>query len=223
MDQTPPAAPTNLVCTPGGGSGEFGLEWDAPADPADVAGVKVYLSESGGQFNRIRKLPMSDGQIDTSLAGGTRWEVVVFPMPEAVPIDLAVSVYDSAGNESGWDTIDAFFAGAIGPCYSGPPAAPTDFTIDNGGGSGEIVLVINSPIGDVASYSMSVDQGSGVQELTSSGMQYIPSTGHTQVVFMWVDWSLPGTYRIFATDAHGNDSPVVERSCPPLPGISDSC
>jgi len=211
------------VCTRGGGSGEFGVEWNAPSDPTDIAGVNLYLSESGGSFNRIRKLPLSGGQVDTSLSGGTRWEAIAFPIPSGVPIELAVTTWDTAGNESGWHTTDAYFAYAAGPCNSGPPPAISDLVIWNGGGSGEITAVFTPPAPDVVDYRVEADTGTGMVPLTVLVQPGVPTPTQVQVVAQPVNWDIPTTYRVTPIDAHGNAGPPSDRACPPIPGVSDNC
>jgi len=222
-DTTPPSAPTNVLCSAGGGSGEFDLSWDAPADSSDIAGVKIYVSDNGGPFNRLRKLALSDGFVDTNRAGGARWAATAFPVPSSTPIELAVTTYDLADNESGWNPVDAYMAHAASSCNSGPPPALADVGIHTGAGSGEMDIRFLAPALDIASYSVSADQGSGMAPLEVMGVSDAATAGYKWMTVMIVNWSLSSTYRIWSTDFHGNDSPVFERTCPPMMAFDDVC
>ena len=48
----PPAAPSGLTATPGGGSAEVQVTWD-PAAPASVALYRVYRRKNVGQFDLL--------------------------------------------------------------------------------------------------------------------------------------------------------------------------
>jgi len=224
IGRTPLAPPNNLVCLPAGGSTEYMLAWDTPADPSAVAGVRVYLSESGGPFNLLNDYPVADGFIYMGLSGGTQWRVSAYPINNRIPIEMAVALYDDSGSESARSTIDAFLFHAAGPCNSGPPPAPSSFKILRGAGSGEIEMVFTGLPRDVTSFAVAADQGTGFVDLT---MTYGPIldevTDQTLAVFQWIDTFAPATYRVVSIDAHGNRSPVVERSCPPIPAVGDSC
>lgn len=47
----PPAAPSGLTATPGGGSGEVQVTWDPLAATASVAHYRVYRRKGVGQFD----------------------------------------------------------------------------------------------------------------------------------------------------------------------------
>jgi len=221
VDETPPTPPTNMACGGAGGSGEFSLSWEAPPDVTDITGVKVYLSESGGPFNRIHKFPLDAGAVGTT---GPRWDVVAYPMPGGVPIELAVTHYDAAGNESGWYPIDAYYAGAGGNCWSGAPDAPVIQSVDGSAGSGEASLVITPPAPDVVSYRVWADSGDGMTELTILYMQDAPSSpGDVMVDTYPTEWSMATTFRVVAVDAHGHESTPTDRSCPENWGWSVVC
>ncbi len=94
---------------PGGGSGEVLFEIDAPADPADIATLRIYVNEGSG-FQRVVKSPL-DGSpatmgwlwlVDTS--DPARWSIGAFPIPSH-EVGLAMTFADAAGNESGWHAI----------------------------------------------------------------------------------------------------------------------
>ncbi|MDW3219753.1 MAG: hypothetical protein R8F63_14155 [Acidimicrobiales bacterium] len=111
-DTEAPPAPTNVTCGVGAGSGEITLEWDAPADPADIADVRIYIDEGAG-FTRLHKYTIDSGQVRTDT---DRWWAVAWPVPSGEVVQMAVTVGDAAGNESGWNPIGAFYEFAAGPC-----------------------------------------------------------------------------------------------------------
>lgn len=113
-DTEAPAAPTNVTCAPGGGSQEVLLEWDAPADPADIVDVRLYVNDGSG-FVRTNKFTIDSGQV---LISSTRWSAVAYPVPVATHVSMAVTVGDEAGNESGWNPIDVYYEYSGADCLS---------------------------------------------------------------------------------------------------------
>lgn len=49
----PPAAPSGLTATPGGGSAEVQVTWDPSAAPATIAHYRVYRRKNIGQFDLL--------------------------------------------------------------------------------------------------------------------------------------------------------------------------
>lgn len=212
-DTDPPSAPVNVICGSGGGSGELYLEWDAPDDADEVTTVRVYTRELGGSFSRIEKVELPSEQVSTD---GARWNTVVYPVDYGEPLEAAVTHGDEAGNESGWNPIDVFLtvAGVFGDCPSGPPPAPVLLAAQRGAGSLEVDLLVEMPVADVVAWSAEIDQGSGFVPLTVLTTSAGPAPTETWVTVMTVDWTLPATYRVTATDAHGFTSASGERECP---------
>ena len=208
-DDEAPAAPSGLVCSPGGGSGEVTLSWDAPADPADIATVQIYLREAGGSFSRIHTY--TPDRLLT--ADGATWRANVFPVPFGEPIDLAVTYDDAAENESGWNPIDAWSPFAGGPCEQGAPATPVIDGAFRGAGSLEVTLDVSGVATDVNDWSAQLDQGAG---FVSVGVVSVEDRGAGDffVTIAPTDWTLGATYRLVAIDAHGFSSGTAERICP---------
>ncbi|MEM7143074.1 MAG: hypothetical protein AAF548_18780 [Actinomycetota bacterium] len=208
-DTDAPSAPTGLTCLSGGGSGELTIQFDAPADSTDVATVQTYVREPGGSFARINTFTVAE-LLDSE---GPRWTTNLFPAPVATPIDVAVTFDDAAGNESGWNPIDAYYAYGAGPCEAGPPPAPSVDGALRGAGSTEVDLQLAGAATDVVDWIVTVDQGDGfapVGVLTSSDL----GGGAWSVTIAPLDWTLPATYRVVAVDAHGQSSAAGERDCP---------
>jgi hypothetical protein len=105
-DTDPPAAPTGLTCELGGGSGEAVLRWDAPADPADVETIKIYVNEDSAGFVRLHAYT----QDELLSADSAEWMALAMPVPYTTPLEFAVTHSDANGNESGWYPIDAFLS-----------------------------------------------------------------------------------------------------------------
>ncbi len=225
-DTEPPAAPTNVSCIPGAGSGELTVEWDAPAEidgEIEVAGYWVYVASIGSGLERVERVVLSDAEtIDTT---SDRWSATVYPIPVSGSIDVAVTALDAADNESGWYPIDAYYLAGTPSCHTGPPTAPTVVGIYRAAGSGEIDVIVSPPAPDVVEYRISADiDGAGMAPLdvTIVGPSSI-SPPNTRVTATFTNWSVPVVYRVVAIDAHGHVSAPTDRSCPPIPGISDSC
>ena len=75
-DSGPPEPPVNVLCLPSVNESEFSLQWDAPAEPDDVFGINVYISENGGAYNRVVQELVSDGVVSTDLDSGTKWGII---------------------------------------------------------------------------------------------------------------------------------------------------
>ena len=45
-----------------------------------------------------------------------QWWAVAWPVPTGVTVQMAVTVGDAAGNESGWNPIGVFYEFGAGPC-----------------------------------------------------------------------------------------------------------
>ena len=223
-DIAPPEPPVNVSCSPGGGSMEFFLEWDAPSDPDDVFGIYVYVSENGGAFNRLIDTAISDGQVDTTIDGGTRWGVTAYPIPSGAPLMLAVTTVDESSNESGWWPIDAYF-GSGQDCFTGPPPTPNIGIISPAGGSMETSIQIlpngsdPAPAEDISFYQVLVDNGTGFEEISISNQQNNAVTGGVDLIIYPFDHA-PADYQIAAVDYHGNVSGFALRSCPD-PGLME--
>ena len=217
-DSGPPEPPVNVTCGPGGGSTEFSLTWDAPAEPDDVFGINVYISENGGAYNRVVQELVSDGVVSTDLDSGTKWGIVISAVPAGTPLMLAVTSFNNDYSESGWWPIDAYYGSGL-DCFTGPPPAPNIGTIGPAGGSMETNIQIlpngsdPAPAEDIVSYQILVDKGSGFEEVSISFQQNNPVTGGVDLVVYPLDHA-PVDYQITATDAHGNVSAVATRSCP---------
>jgi len=217
-DSGPPEAPVNVTCGPGGGSTEFSLTWDAPAEPDDVFGINVYISTNGGAYNRVVQELVSDGVVSTDLDSGTKWGIVISAVPAGTPLMLAVTSFNNDYSESGWWPIDAYYGSGL-DCFTGPPPAPNIGTIGPAGGSMETNIQIlpngsdPAPAEDIVSYQILVDKGSGFEAISISYQQNNPVTGGVDLVVYPLDHA-PVDYQITATDAHGNVSTVATRSCP---------
>ena len=217
-DSGPPEPPVNVTCGPGGGSTEFSLTWDAPAEPDDVFGINVYISANGGAYNRVAQELVSDGVVSTDLDSGTKWGIVISAVPAGTPLMLAVTSFNNDYSESGWWPIDAYYGSGL-DCFTGPPPAPNIGTIGPAGGSMETNIEIlpngsdPAPAEDIVSYQILVDKGSGFEEISISYQQNNPVTGGVDLVVYPLDHA-PVDYQITATDAHGNVSTVATRSCP---------
>ena len=217
-DNTPPEPPVNVTCGPSGGSTEFFLHWDAPTEPDDVHGINVYISENGGSYNRVIQKLVSEGFISTDLDGGTRWGIVVSPVPAGTPLMLAVTSFDDNFNESGWWPIEGYY-GSGESCFTGPPDAPNIGIVSPGAGSGETNIQIlpngsdPAPAEDIVSYTVRVDTGSGFQEVPVISQTFEASFSGYLLIISPNDHA-PADYQVTATDAHGNVSAVSARSCP---------
>lgn len=186
------------------------LEWDEPAAPADVATIQIYMSEDGGPFARLHTYSQ-----DQLLAPGPgTWRANTFPVAFGVPIELAVTYDDEAGNESGWNPVDAWVPFAGASCNSGAPATPTIVSAQRGAGSLEVDLLVEASAPDIASWSAEIDQGSGFAGLTVLGTQAGPAADQVWVTVMSVDWTQSAIYRVRATDHHGQTSAAGSRDCP---------
>ena len=217
-DSGPPEPPVNVTCGPGGGSTEFSLKWDAPAEPDDVFGINVYISANGGAYNRVVQELVSDGVVSTDLDSGTKWGIVISAVPAGTPLMLAVTSFNNDYSESGWWPIDAYY-GSGADCFTGPPDAPNIGIVSPGAGSGETNIQIlpngsdPAPAEDIVSYTVLVDSGSGFQEVPIIYQNFESSFSGYLLIVSPNDHA-PADYQITATDAHGNVSAVATRSCP---------
>ena len=217
-DIGPPEPPVNVTCDPSGGSTEFYLKWDAPAEPDDIHGINVYISVNGGAYNRGLQELISEGVVAIDLDGGTRWGIVVSPVPADTPLMLAVTSFDVDYNESGWWPIEAYYGSGL-DCFTGPPDAPNIGVISPGAGSGETNIKIlpngsdPAPAEDIISYTVLVDTGSGFQEVPIISQSFESSFSGYLLVVSPNDHA-PADYQITATDAHGNVSAIATQSCP---------
>ncbi len=217
-DSGPPDPPVNVTCGPGGGSTEFSLKWDAPAEPDDVFGINVYISANGGAYNRVVQELVSDGVVSTNLDGGTKWGIVISAVPAGTPLMLAVTSFNNDYSESGWWPIDAYY-GSGADCFTGPPDAPNIGIVSPGAGSVETNIQIlpngsdPAPAEDIVSYTVLVDTGSGFQEVPIVYQNFESSFSGYLLIVSPNDHA-PADYQITATDAHGNVSAVATRSCP---------
>jgi hypothetical protein len=102
-DDIPPPAVQSLVAadTQGDDGGRISLTWSYPDPPADLAGFRIYRSES--QFNRISPalriadLPQQPGQPLTTFYQDVR--TPEHEVKDGVRYWYAVTAYDDAGNE----------------------------------------------------------------------------------------------------------------------------
>ena len=218
IDTTPPEPPVNVSCSPGGGSTEFFLEWDAPSDPDAIFGIYVYVSKNGGSYNRIINTVISDGQVNTDIDSGARWGVTAYPIPSDAPLMLAVTVFDKNYNESGWWPIDAYFGSGL-DCFTGPPPTPNIGIISPAGGSMETSIQIlpngtdPAPAEDISYYQVLIDSGTGFEEIPISSQQNNLATGGVDLIIYPLNHA-PVDYQIKAVDYHGNVSATASRSCP---------
>jgi hypothetical protein len=216
-DSGPPEPPVNVTCGPGGGSTEFSLKWDAPAEPDDVFGINVYISANGGAYNRVVQELVSDGVVSTDLDSGTKWGIVISAVPVGAPLMLAVTSFNNDYSESGWWPIDAYY-GSGADCFTGPPDAP-NIGIVSSAGSGETSIQIlpngsdPAPAEDIVSYTVLVDSGSGFQEVPIIYQNFDIYQFSGYLLIVSPNDHAPADYQITATDAHGNVSAVAIRSC----------
>ncbi len=122
----PPPPPANLTCLAGANEGEVTLEWDAPADPSNVAAVRLYVSEDGGPFITNRNLDLSN--VDQTRSGGSRWGATVLDVPANLPIRLAATTFNALGQESGWYVITGMYRGPGQPCTADATVVTTTTT-----------------------------------------------------------------------------------------------
>ncbi|MFT5201478.1 MAG: hypothetical protein ACI9C1_000854 [Candidatus Aldehydirespiratoraceae bacterium] len=213
-DTEAPSAPTGLVCLgAGGGSGEVALEWDAPAADEGVTTVRIYVKEPGGSFTRIEKRTAPDELLEVT---PTRWRADAYPVWPEAAVEVAVTHGDAAGNESGWNPIDVYDAYNAAPCDSGVPVAPTILAALRGAGSLEVDLRVEASAIDIVSWNVSVDQGSGFVPLSILAVSDAGTPGQVSITVGEVDWTASATYRVTASDGHGNTSSAGERSCGPI-------
>ena len=217
-DSGPPEPPVNVLCLPSVNESEFSLQWDAPAEPDDVFGINVYISENGGAYNRVVQELVSDGVVSTDLDSGTKWGIIAVSVPVGTPLMIAVTSFDADYSESGWWPIDAYY-GSGTDCFTGPPDAPNIGTVSPGAGSGETNIQIlpneydQAPAEDIVSYTVLVNTGSGFQEVPIISQNFESSLNGYLLTISPNDHA-PADYQITATDAHGNVSAVATRSCP---------
>ena len=217
-DSGPPEPPVNVLCLPSVNESEFSLQWDAPAEPDDVFGINVYISENGGAYNRVVQELVSDGVVSTDLDSGTKWGIVISAVPAGTPLMLAVTSFNNDYSESGWWPIDAYYGSGL-DCFTGPPDAPNIGIVSPGAGSGETNIQIlpngsdPAPAEDIVSYTVLVDTGSGFQEVPIIYQNFESSFSGYLLIVSPNDHA-PADYQITATDAHGNVSAVATRSCP---------
>ena len=215
-----------MACGPGAGSGEFDISWDAPGpDDEEITRFRIYVNEDGAGFATLNNLVVADGVIDMTRNGGTRWAGTAYPVTAFVPLEIAVTAFDEAGNESGWNPIDAYYGGGALPCSTGAPPAPSLASIHRGAGSGEIDIEVTPPAADVVDYSVSADiNGAGYVALTVLLITDSSLTpGDSRITAVGTEWSVPVDYQVIAIDAHGNSSPVSTKSCAAIPGPADLC
>ena len=217
-DPGPPEPPVNVLCLPSVNESEFSLQWDAPAEPDDVFGINVYISENGGAYNRVVQELVSDGVVSTDLDSGTKWGIIAVSVPVGTPLMIAVTSFDDDYSESGWWPIDAYYGSGL-DCFTGPPDAPNIGTVSPGAGSGETNIQIlpneydQAPAEDIVSYTVLVNTGSGFQEVPIISQNFESSINGYLLIISPNDHA-PADYQITATDAHGNVSAVATRSCP---------
>ena len=123
-----PQPPANPQCLAGTGANELTLEWDAPDNPANVASVRVYMSEDGGPF-RSNRGNLDVSELDTRRAGGNRWAATVVGVPLNVPVRLAATSFNSVGKESGWYVVEGLYTGQGQPCSAGESLPPTTCSV----------------------------------------------------------------------------------------------
>ena len=227
-DSGPPEPPTNVLCGAGVNESELSVSWDAPAEPDDVFGINVYISENGGAYNRILQELVSEGSVLTDLSrpigsdpniySENRWGIIAVSVPVGIPLMIAVTSFDDDYSESGWWPIDAYY-GTGADCFTGPPEAPNIGIVSPGAGSGETNIQIlpniysQAPAEDIVSYTVLVDTGSGFQEVPIISQNFdFASNGYLLTISP--NDHAPADYQITATDAHGNVSAVATRSCP---------
>jgi len=227
-DSGPPEPPVNVLCLPGVNESEFSLQWDAPAEPDDVFGINVYISENGGAYNRVVQELVSEGSVltdlprpigsDPNIYSENRWGIIAVSVPVGTPLMIAITSFDDDYSESGWWPIDAYY-GSGADCFTGPPDAPNIGTVSPGAGSGETNIQIlpneydQAPAEDIVSYTVLVDTGSGFQEVPIISQNFESSLNGYLLTISPNDHA-PADYQITATDAHGNVSAVATRSCP---------
>ena len=78
------------------------MEWDAAPVADGVVDVRVYVDEGDG-FARLAKITTVSEALEIA---GSRWATVVYPIWPRIPVRVAVTHGDAAGNESGWNPIE---------------------------------------------------------------------------------------------------------------------
>jgi fibronectin type 3 domain-containing protein len=113
----PPAAPANLLATPG--DREADLDWDDNGE-SDLDGYNVYRStSSGGPYSKINgSLVATSNHTDTGLTGGTTYYYVV----TAVDLGTNESSYSNEGNATPVDNAPSAPNGLV--------ATPADRQVD---------------------------------------------------------------------------------------------
>ena len=117
-DSDPPAAPTNLVATPG--NQQVSLDWDDNTEP-DLGGYLVYRSATpGGPYDALTPAAIaSSNYVDATAVNGTPYYYVVTAVDESANEStasneasataealgqIAGSVWDDHDGEGDWDT-----------------------------------------------------------------------------------------------------------------------
>lgn len=116
----PPVPPSNVACRAGNASNELLVEFDALANPAEIAQIRVYVSVDGGPM--ITNSEYTVDQIDTSRSGGARWGARARGLPANVPLRLTATSFNQLGQESGWYIVEGIYTGQGAPC--GIPLPP---------------------------------------------------------------------------------------------------
>ncbi len=117
----PPTPPGNPRCAAGNNEGELLVEFDA-LDATQVSKIRVYASTSG-QRPILLNGEFSMSEVDTSRGG--RWAVPARSLAAGVLLDLAVTSFNQAGQESGWYITTGIYNGPGQPCSQGGASATT--------------------------------------------------------------------------------------------------
>ena len=111
-----PPPPSNLRCVGGSGDNELLVEFDAPANPAEISKIRTYLQIDGEPI--LTNGEFTVGQVDTTRSNGTRWAAAVRRVPANVPVKLYATSFNQLGQESGWYSVDGLYTAAGAPCGS---------------------------------------------------------------------------------------------------------
>lgn len=192
-DTAAPAAPQNLVATPGDST--VALAWDANSEP-DLVGYNVYR-DSGAGFGLFAAAVLTNSYADNAVSNGTSY-------------DYYVTAYDDADNESDPSDTDS-----ATPADTTAPDAPSAPTLTPG--DTEIEVTLPSLSDDIVGFRVytSLDDMSYAEDTATPQTSSWTITGLTNGALVYV--------KISAEDEAANESALSDASSetPASAGISD--
>lgn len=198
-DTTACAVPTALSSSDSGVCGRLSLTW-TKSTSSDAAGYKVYYRANGESFY--------SGLV--SVAGGSTQSYTLAGLQDGTQYDIALSCYDTAGNES------AMSSAITGT--SGPDTRPDDITAP------ELPAGTDSTAGDTYvtlswTASTSVDAGGyDIMRSSDSGSTYTAIAEVGSTVLTYTDTavsncpSTPYMYKVITWDCAANKKDISEQT-----------